>query len=95
MIKYDGAVFFEDGLMFRFQAKLTPTTFLVVFNVLVYVYTSLLGGNFIETDTSVLFQFGQFVDDEDGQKIDVTVNKRLDAESHILLPEIVQGESEF
>lgn len=44
----------------RTQFKLTPTTFLVAVNILVYIYTSLQGGNFIETDYRVLFQLGQF-----------------------------------
>jgi rhomboid protease GluP len=39
---------------------LTPTTFLVAANILVYVYTSVAGGNFIQTDYSVLRQFGQY-----------------------------------
>ena len=40
--------------------KFTPTTFLVVANVLVYIYTSIIGGNFIQTDHTVLSQLGQF-----------------------------------
>ena len=60
MIKYGGVVVFEDGGMFRFQAKFTPTTFLIAVNVLVYIYTSLVGGNFIETNPGVLLQFGQY-----------------------------------
>jgi len=44
----------------KIQLKLTPTTFLVTLNVLVYIYTSVVGGNFIETNTNVLFQFGQY-----------------------------------
>ncbi|MFC1487360.1 rhomboid family intramembrane serine protease [Thermoproteota archaeon] len=43
----------------RASFKLTPTTFLVTVNVLVYIYTSVIGGNFIETNTSVLIQIGQ------------------------------------
>ena len=43
----------------RISFKLTPTTFLVTVNVLVYIYTSVIGGNFIETNTSVLIQIGQ------------------------------------
>ncbi len=39
--------------------KLTPTTFLVAVNVLVYIYTSVAGGNFVETGYSVLIQLGQ------------------------------------
>jgi len=40
--------------------RLTPTTFLVAINVIGYIYTSLLGGNFIETNNRVLLQLGQF-----------------------------------
>ena len=40
--------------------KFTPTTFLVVANVLVYIYTSIIGGNLIQTDHTVLSQLGQF-----------------------------------
>jgi rhomboid protease GluP len=40
--------------------KLSPTIFLVAVNVLVYVYTSVAGGNFIETNPNVLIQLGQF-----------------------------------
>jgi len=40
--------------------KFTPTTFLVVVNILVYSYTSVIGGNFIQTDHTVLSQLGQF-----------------------------------
>jgi rhomboid protease GluP len=42
------------------QPKLSPTTVLVAANVLVYVYTSVAGGNFLETNTNVLLQVGQF-----------------------------------
>lgn len=44
----------------RTLLKLTPTTFLVMTNLLVYVYTSVVGGNFIETSESALYQWGQF-----------------------------------
>ena len=44
----------------RTLLKLTPTTFLVMTNLLVYVYTSVVGGNFIETSDSALYQWGQF-----------------------------------
>ena len=39
--------------------KPTPTTFLVMANILVYVYTSVVGGNFIETSNSALDRWGQ------------------------------------
>jgi len=44
----------------RTLPKLTPTTFLVILNLLVYVYTSVVGGNFIETGDNALYQLGQF-----------------------------------
>ncbi len=50
----------EDGSVMRFSIKFTPTTFLVIANVLVYIYTSVIGGNFIETNHTVLSQLGQF-----------------------------------
>ena len=40
--------------------KFTPTTFLVFVNILVYSYTSVIGGNFIQTNHTVLSQLGQF-----------------------------------
>ena len=39
--------------------KMTATIALIVVNVLVYVFTSMLGGNFINTDLNVLLFFGQ------------------------------------
>src|SRR4030067_190392 len=39
--------------------KMTATLGLIVANVLVYVFTSMLGGNFINTDLNVLLFFGQ------------------------------------
>jgi rhomboid protease GluP len=58
---YGGVFAFEDGSgMRRRRSMLTPTTFLVAVNILVYVYTSVVGGNFIQTEYSVLLQFGQY-----------------------------------
>jgi rhomboid protease GluP len=57
---YGGVFAFEDGSGMRRRSTLTPTTFLVAVNVLVYVYTSVVGGNFIQTEYSVLRQFGQY-----------------------------------
>jgi rhomboid protease GluP len=45
--------------MRRRRSMLTPTTFLVAVNILVYIYTSVVGGNFIQTEYSILLQFGQ------------------------------------
>jgi len=56
---YGGVFAFEDGSEMRSLSKLTPTTFLVTVNVLVYLYTSVVGGNFIQTGYSVLIQLGQ------------------------------------
>lgn len=56
---YGGVVAFEDGSEMRSRSMLTPTVFLVIVNILVYVYTSVVGGNFIKTNTSVLIQLGQ------------------------------------
>jgi rhomboid protease GluP len=44
----------------RRRSILTPTTFLVTGNILFYIYTSVLSGNFIQTSTSVLTQLGQY-----------------------------------
>jgi len=51
----------------RTLPKLTPTIFLVMANLLVYIYTSVVGfietsdiAAFIETSRSVLYQWGQF-----------------------------------
>jgi rhomboid protease GluP len=57
---YGGVVAFEDGLEMRSRSMLTPTVFLVIVNILVYVYTSVVGGNFIQTSTDVLLRFGQY-----------------------------------
>jgi rhomboid protease GluP len=57
---YGGVFAFEDDSGMRSQSKLTPTTFLVAVNILVYIYTSVVGRNFIQTSTSILIQLGQF-----------------------------------
>ena len=51
----------------RTLPKPTPTTFLIIANLLVYIYTSVVGfietsdiAAFIETSRSVLYQWGQF-----------------------------------
>jgi rhomboid protease GluP len=51
---------FKDDLDMRRRSILTPTSFLVSVNILVYIYTSLLGRSFIQTSTSVLLQLGQY-----------------------------------
>jgi len=56
---YGGVFAFEDASEMRSLSKLTPTTFLVTVNILVYIYTSVVGGNFIQTNPSVLIQLGQ------------------------------------
>jgi rhomboid protease GluP len=57
---YGGVLAFEDDSEMRNRSLLTPTIFLVATNILVYVYTSLLGGSFIQTADSVLLQLGQY-----------------------------------
>ena len=57
---YGGGFAFEDGLEMRSLPKLTPTIFLVMANIGVYIYTSVVGGNFIQTSTNTLLQYGQF-----------------------------------
>jgi rhomboid protease GluP len=57
---YGGVFAFEDGSRMRSRSILTPTTLLVAVNVLVYIYTSLIGGSFIETGYDALTQFGQY-----------------------------------
>ncbi|MGD2066633.1 MAG: rhomboid family intramembrane serine protease [Candidatus Bathyarchaeota archaeon] len=47
-------------LMMRRKSRLTLTIVLVAANVLVYIFTSVVGGNFLETDYDVLRQFGQY-----------------------------------
>ncbi len=39
--------------------KYYPTYILIAANVLVYVYTSIVGGNFLETNPSMIYQWGQ------------------------------------
>lgn len=40
--------------------KPTPTTFLIIANLLVYIYTSVAGGNYLRTSDRALAQWGQF-----------------------------------
>jgi rhomboid protease GluP len=40
--------------------KLTPTIFLVAVNIAVYIFTSLVGRDFVQTSTSALLQYGQY-----------------------------------
>jgi rhomboid protease GluP len=44
----------------RKKFRITPTTILVISNVFVYIFTSIVGGNIIKTDHSALIQFGQY-----------------------------------
>jgi rhomboid protease GluP len=57
---YGGVFAFEDGSKMRSLPKLSPTILLVTVNVIVYIYTSVSGGNFIQTSTDTLVQLGQF-----------------------------------
>ncbi len=42
--------------------KFKPTYILIALNIVVYVYTSFVGGNFLSTDYSVLLRYGQVND---------------------------------
>ena len=39
--------------------KFKVTYILIAINVVVYIYTSVIGGNFLETSSSVIYQYGQ------------------------------------
>ena len=57
---YSEGVAFGVVSKMRTSFKLSPTIFLVIINVLVYICTSIIGGNFIETNTGVLVLIGQY-----------------------------------
>jgi rhomboid protease GluP len=40
--------------------KLTPTIFLVTANIAVYIFTSVVSGDFLQTSTNALLQYGQY-----------------------------------
>src|SRR4030067_2377409 len=42
--------------------KFKPTYILIAVNVIVYLYTSVVGGNFLETGNSMIYQWGQVGD---------------------------------
>ncbi len=44
----------------RSLPKLTPTVFLVAVNIAVYIFTSVVGGDFIQTSIVALRQYGQY-----------------------------------
>mgnify|MGYP000362651371 CR=1 FL=1 len=45
--------------VFKSSKKFMPTYVLIAINIAVYAYTSIIGGNFMETDYYVLLQYGQ------------------------------------
>lgn len=45
--------------MFKNSKRFMPTLVIIALNVIVYVYTSLQGGNFLETNYEMLLQYGQ------------------------------------
>jgi len=45
--------------VFKSSKKFMPTYLLIAINIAVYAYTSIIGGNFMETDYYVLLQYGQ------------------------------------
>jgi rhomboid protease GluP len=48
------------SLVFRFSAKYALTYLLIAVNIAVYIYTSILSGNFLVTDIKVAVQYGQY-----------------------------------
>jgi rhomboid protease GluP len=47
------------NLMFESSRKFMPTYTLIALNVAVYVYTSVVGGNFVETNYGLILLYGQ------------------------------------
>lgn len=47
------------SLMFKSSRKSMLTYTLIALNVAVYVYTSVVGGNFIETNYDLILRYGQ------------------------------------
>jgi rhomboid protease GluP len=47
------------SLTFKSSRKFMPTYTLIALNVAVYVYTSVIGGNFVETNYNVILLYGQ------------------------------------
>jgi len=45
--------------MFKSSKKYMPTYIIIALNMAVYIYTSILGGNFIETSYDVILHYGQ------------------------------------
>jgi len=51
-------IFQDEKLMFNSQ-KFMPTYVLIALNVAFYMFTSLLGGNFFNTDPEMIYRYGQ------------------------------------
>lgn len=45
--------------VFKSSKKFMPTYIIIALNIMVYVYTSILSGDFIQTDGNVIVQYGQ------------------------------------
>lgn len=45
--------------MFKSSKKYMPTYVIIALNIIVYIYTSVIGGNFIETSNEVILYYGQ------------------------------------
>jgi rhomboid protease GluP len=46
-------------MVLKSSKKFMPTYILIALNVMVYIYTSLVGGNFLETNNNVILLYGQ------------------------------------
>jgi len=46
-------------VMFKSSKRFMPTYIIIALNMIVYAYTSVVGGNFIETNDELILQYGQ------------------------------------
>jgi len=46
-------------VMFKSSKRFMPTYIIIALNMIVYAYTSVIGGNFIETNDDLILQYGQ------------------------------------
>ena len=45
--------------MYKSSRKFMPTYIIILFNIIIYAYTSVLSGDFVETDYEVILEYGQ------------------------------------
>jgi len=46
--------------MFKSPRRFMPTYLIITLNIIVYAYTSMVGGNFVETNSYIVLLYGQF-----------------------------------